>query len=246
MIYISHILFSDISLESVQPVFLHGLQIDAQNLLDTHEPCLIHNISSLSVCCGCTKGCAFGTSKSSIKLKALVTLVASLVARQTIPFQVFNKRISWNPANQKKQAWHHNSRNLFSQLRQPLRQPMRPYDVRNVGFLLTSKRYRNKTWICLQSLPLFDTEMINLFCLPKGFESGRRRAGVRSFEPLRHLSEVDFAIHQTARLWAWFAEMWHKEKSAKESLMTCWHKGGLMFVSWYYYLAHFYRSRCAL
>ena len=47
------------------------------------------------------------------------------------------------------------------------------------------------------------SEMINLFCLPQGFESGRRGAGVRSFEPLRRLSEVDFAIHQTARLWAW-------------------------------------------
>ena len=87
---------------------------------------------------------------------------------------------------------------------------MRPYDVRNVGFLLTSKRLVQKHW-CLQCLPLFYTillfyhfsEMINLFCLPQGFESGRRRAGVRSFEPLRRLSEVDFAIHQTARLWAW-------------------------------------------
>ena len=43
-----------------------------KTLLDTHEPCLIHNISSLSVCCVCTKEAAHlghQKIKSSIKLK---------------------------------------------------------------------------------------------------------------------------------------------------------------------------------
>ena len=117
---------------------------------------------------------------------------------------------------------------LFSQLCQPLSQCGR-IDVRNADPSANIQKVQKHpclSSVCHYSIPFyiwFFWDVDQTLCLPKGFESGRRRAGVRSFEPLRRLSEVDFAIHQTARLWAWFAEMSQKCGARKMPKNHSWH-----------------------